>query len=149
MDSYASRRPGFALGLLLAGLFSLWAAPASARSCVEPALDSFPVVLHAEVLRKLPGDRMRVRLVAVLRGPETRDSLVVGYRNVMVWAERDPFRAKARWILAFRRTSADYELVLCATAYLPVEDGRVSVDIDGSGYQNLTVEQIGDRLAEG
>lgn len=143
--------PGRAVlvGFHLASLLLVWGTQGQARSCVQRALGDFPVIFHGEIVQKLANNRMRVRLISALRGPEVREALIVGYGNVMVWTDRDPFHEGAGWIFAFDRRSGDYELVLCATAYLPLEDGTVSVNIDGSGTQDLTVEQIGDRLEGG
>ena len=64
----------------------------------------------------------------------------------MVWTDRDPFRSN--WIFAFGKRSEEYALILCATEYLPLENGKAAVDIDGSGIEKMTVEQIADVLGD-
>lgn len=139
------RAIGIGLGLTLALGF---AAEAAARSCVQPALDSFPVVVHAQVVRSLAGDRMRARLLRVLRGEAASEAKIVDYGDVMVWSEEDPFAAASEWVLGLDPDAGGWRLTLCASAYLPVEDGRVSAFLEDAGYRTLTIDELAARLSQ-
>lgn len=145
-----SPTPGRALVAILAfASFLLALSPEGrARSCSQRPLQSFAVILHVEIVQKLAKTRMRTRLVQALRGLEARERLIIDYENVMVWTDRDPFRSNSEWIFAFGKRSEEYALILCATEYLPLENGKAAVDIDGSGIEKMTVEQIADVLGD-
>ena len=123
-------------------------AGAAARSCVEPPLGTYAVIVHARVVQEVARDRMRVAVLRTLRGEVAGESPIVDYRDVMVWSERDPFAPGSEWLLGFAGATGDYRLSLCASAYLPVEDGRVTVNLHGTGHETLTVDQLAARLAE-
>ena len=91
---------------------------------------------------------MIVELVHDFRGNEARENLIIDYSNVMVWTDRNVFKRRSKWLFAFQEKAKEYELVLCKTPYIPLQDGELSVNIDGSGYRNLTFGQLSRRLAE-
>ena len=137
---------GIGLGLMLA-LALGFAAEAAARSCVQPPLESFPVIVHAQVVRSLARERMRLHVVQALRGDATGAVMIVDYRDVMVWTETDPFAAGSEWVLALDAAARGWRLSLCASEYAPVEAGRVSAYLDDAGYETLTIDELAARLA--
>ena len=83
-----------------------------------------------------------------IRGNETRENLIVDYGNVTVWTDRIVFKPRSKWVFAFQEKAKEYDIVLCKTVYIPLQNGKLSVNIDGSGYRNLPVEQLSRHLAE-
>ncbi len=134
--------------LLVAGILLVVGAEARARSCVERPLGEYSVIFGARIVQKLPKNKMIVAIEHVLRGNETRETLILDYGNVMVWTDRNVFKPRAKWLFAFQEKAKEYDIVLCKTVYIRLQDGNLSVNIDGSGYRNLTVGQLSRRLAE-
>ena len=134
--------------LLLASVLHVVGAEARARSCVERPLAEFSVIFGARIVQKLPKNKMIVAIEHEFRGNETRGNLIVDYDNVMVWTDRNVFKPRAKWLFAFQGKAKEYDIVLCKTVYVPLQNGKLSVNIDGSGYRNLTVVQLSRRLAE-
>ena len=134
--------------LLLASVLLVVGAEGQARSCVERPLVEYSVIFDVRIVEKLPKNKMIVALVHDFRGNETRENMIIDYSNVMVWTDRNVFKLRSKWLLAFERKAKEYKIVLCKTPYIPLQDGELSVNIDGSGYQNFTVGQLGRRLAE-
>ena len=134
--------------LLVASIFIVVGAEARARSCVERPLGEYSVIFGARIVQKLPKNKMIVAIEHVLRGNEIRENLILDYGNVMVWTDRNVFELRAEWLFAFEEKAKEYDIVLCKTVYIPLQNGKLSVNIDGSGYRNLTVEQLSRRLAE-
>ena len=91
---------------------------------------------------------MVVVLVYEIRGEETRERLVIDYANVAVWTNRNVFERRSEWLFAFEETAQEYNVVLCDTEYVLIQNGEISVNIDGSGYRTWTVGQLSLRLAE-
>ena len=91
---------------------------------------------------------MIVALVYDFRGNETRENLIMDYSNVTVWTDRTVFERRSEWVFAFEKKAREYDIVLCKTVYVPIQNGKLSVNIDGTGYLNLTVGQLSRRLAE-
>lgn len=56
------------------------------------------------------------------------------------------FEVGAEWVFAFdpRKSLKDgqYELVLCATDYLPIQNGKVSANLGENGYQDYSLEEL-------
>ncbi len=134
--------------LLVASVLLMVGAEARARSCVQRPLVEYSVIFGARIVQKLPKKKMIVALVHDFRGNETRENLIIDYSNVMVWTDRNLFKRRSKWVFAFPKKAKEYAIVLCKTAYIPLQNGKLSVNIDGSGYRNLTVGQLSRRLAE-
>ena len=134
--------------LLLASVMLVIGAEGQARSCVERPLVEFSVIFGARIVQILPKSKMIVALVYEFHGNETRENLIIDYSNVTVWTDRTVFERRSEWIFAFEKKAREYEIVLCKTVYIPIQNGKLSVNIDGSGYRNLTVGQLSRRLAE-
>jgi hypothetical protein len=134
--------------LLVASVLHVIGAEARARSCVERPLGEYSVIFGARIVQKLPNNKMILAIEHNFRGNETRETLIVDYGNVMVWTDRNVFKPRAKWLFAFQEKAKEYDIVLCKTVYVPIENGKLSVNIDGSGYRNLTVGQLSRRLAE-
>ena len=134
--------------LLLASVLHVVGAEARARSCVERPLAEFSVIFGARIVQKLPKNKMIVALEHDIRGNEFRENLIIDYGNVTVWTDRNVFEPRSQWVFAFQSKSIEYKIVLCKTEYIPLQNGKLSVNIDGSGYRNLTVGQLSRRLAE-
>ena len=141
-----SRRANFTL--LLASVLFVVGTEAQARSCVERPLVKYSVIFGARIVQKLPKNKMIVALVHDIRGNETRANLIIDYGNVTVWTDRNVFKPRSNWVFAFDKKAQEYEIVLCKTVYLPIQNGKLSANIDGSGYRNLTVVQLSRRLTE-
>ncbi len=134
--------------LLVASVLHVDGAEPRARSCVERPLREYSVIFGARIVQKLPKNKMILAIEFVLRGNETRKTLIVDYGNVMVWTDRNVFKPRAKWLFAFQEKAKEYDIILCKTVYIPLQNGILSVNIDGSGYRNLTVGQLSRRLAE-
>ena len=141
-----SRRVMFTL--LLASVLLGVGAEGQARSCVQRPLVEYSVIFAARIVQKLPKNKMIVAPEHNFRGHETREILIIDYSNVTVWTDRNVFQQRSEWLFAFEKKAKEYDIVLCKTEYIPLEDGTLTVDIDGSGYRNLTVDQLSRRLAE-
>ena len=133
---------------LLTSLLLVVGAEGHARSCVERPLGEYSVIFAVRILQILPENKMIVAPAHDIRGNETRPTLIIDTSNVTVWTDRIVFKHGAEWLFAFQEKAPEYEIVLCKTPYIPLQDGQLSVNIDGSGYQNLTVDQLNRRLAE-
>ncbi len=134
--------------LLVASVLIVDGAEARARSCVERPLGEYSVIFGARIVQKLPKNKMILAIEHDIRGNETRETLIVDYGNVMVWTDRNVFKPRAKWLFAFQKKAKEYDIILCKTVYIPLQNGKLSVNIDGSGYRNLTVGQLSRRLAE-
>ncbi len=134
--------------LLVASVLLVVGAEARARSCVERPLMDFSVIFGARIVQKLPKNKMILAIEHDIRGNETRETLIVDYGNVMVWTDRNVFKPRAKWLFAFQDKAKEYDIILCKTVYIPLQNGILSVNIDGSGYRNLTVGQLSRRLVE-
>ncbi len=134
--------------LLLAIVLLVAGVEGQARSCVQRPLVEYSVIFVARIVQKLPKNKMIVAFEYDFRGRETRENLIVDYSNVMVWTNRNVFKRRSKWLFAFDKKAREYDIVLCETEYVPLENGTLSVNIDGSGYRNLTVDQLRRRLAE-
>ena len=141
-----SRRVIFTL--LLASALLVAGAEGQARSCVQRPLVEYSVIFRARIVQKLPNNKMIVALVYDIRGEETRERLIIDYSNVAVWTDRNVFEWRSEWLFAFEEKAQEYDVVLCDTEYVPIQNGKLSVNIDGSGYRSLTVGQLNLRLAE-
>ena len=133
--------------LLLAFALSVGAPDtSSARSCATPVLENFPLIFHAVVLGKPGENSMSVQVQNVLSGREDRSKVLVNYAGVAVWSQSDLFAVGAEWIFAFdpgkSLKNGRYELVLCATDYLPVEKGMVTANLDGRGYKEYSLAAL-------
>ena len=136
------------LALFLTSLLLVTGTEGHARSCVERPLGDYSVIFATRIVQILPENRMIVALAHDLRGNETRPTLIIDTSNVAVWTDRTVFKRGAEWLFAFQEKAKEYDIVLCKTPYIPLQDGNLSVNIDGSGYQSLTVRQLGRRLVE-
>ena len=134
--------------LLLASVLLGVGAEGQARSCVQRPLVEYSVIFAARIVQKLPKNKMIVAPEHNFRGHETREILIIDYSNVTVWTDRNVFQQRSEWLFAFEKKAKEYDIVLCKTEYIPLENGTLTVDIDGSGYRNLTVDQLSRRLAE-
>ncbi len=134
--------------LLLASVLLVVGVEGQARSCVQRPLVEYSVIFGARIVRKLPKNKMIVALVYDIRGEETRERLIIDYSNVAVWTDRNVFKRRSKWLFAFDNIAKEYDIVLCKTEYVPLLNGTLSVNIDGSGYRNITVDQLRRRLAE-
>ncbi len=134
--------------LLVASVLIVVGAEARARSCVERPLGEYSVIFGARIVQKLPNNKMILAIEHVLRGNETRKILIVDYGNVTVWTDRNVFKPRSKWLFAFQEIVKEYDIVLCKTVYIPLQNGKLSANIDGSGYRNLTIDQLSRRLAE-
>ncbi len=134
--------------LLLASVFLVVGVEGQARSCVQRPLAEYSVIFGARIVRKLPKNKMIVALEYDFRGHETRENLIVDYSDVMVWTDRNVFKRRSKWLFAFDNKAKEYDIVLCKTEYVPLHNGTLSVNIDGSGYRNITVDELRRRLAE-
>ena len=138
---------GIHFTLLLAGILLVAGAEGRARTCLQRPLAEYSVIFSAGIVHKLPNDKMTVALLQDLRGHETRENFIIDYGNVKLWTDRDPFEPRSEWLFAFEKKAKEYDLVLCMTEYIPVQNGMLSVNIDGSGYRNDTLDQLGRRLS--
>ncbi len=134
--------------LLLASVMLVIGAEGQARSCVERPLVEYSVIFGARIVQILPTSKMIVALVYEFHGNETRENLIIDYSNVTVWTDRTVFERRSEWVFAFEKKAREYDIVLCKTVYVPIQNGKLSVNIDGTGYLNLTVGQLSRRLAE-
>ncbi len=134
--------------LLLASVLLVAGAEGQARSCVQRPLVEYLVIFVARIVQKLPKNKMIVAFEYDFRGHETRENLIVNYSDVMVWTDRNVFKRRSKWLFAFDKKVKEYEIVLCKTEYVPLLNGTLSVNIDGSGYRSITVDQLRRRLAE-
>ena len=134
--------------LLLAIVLLVAGVEGQARSCVQRPLVEYSVIFVARIVQKLPKNKMIVAFEYDFRGRETRENLIVDYSNVMVWTDRNVFKRRSKWLFAFDNIAKEYDIVLCKTEYVPLHNGTLSVNFDGSGYRNITVDQLRRRLAE-
>ncbi len=134
--------------MLLASALLGVGAEGQARSCVQRPLAEYSVVFAARIIQMLPKNKMIVAPEYNFRGNETRENLIVDYSNVMVWTDRNVFERRSKWLFAFDKKAKEYDIVLCDTEYVPLQNGTLSVNIDGSGYLSYTLGQLDRRLAE-
>ncbi len=98
--------------LLVACILLVASAAARARSCVERPLGEYSVIFGARIVQKLPKNKMILAIEHVLRGNETRESLIVDYGNVMVWTDRNVFKPRAKWLFAFQEKAKEYDITV-------------------------------------
>ncbi len=93
---------------------------------------------------------MSVRVNSVLSGNEDRRTVLIDYDGVAVWSQSDLFTVGDEWVFAFDPSKSlengIYELVLCATDYLPIENEKVSANLEGSGYKEYSMEELASQF---
>jgi len=139
---------GLIFTLLLASVLLVIGAETRARTCLQRPLTEYSVIFSVRIVQRLPKNKMIVALLHDFRGHETRENIIIDYNNVMVWSDRDIFEPRSEWLFAFEKKAKEYDVVLCKTEYIPLQNGELSVNIDGSGYQDYTLGQLDRRLAE-
>ena len=115
--------------LLLTSVLLGVGAEGQARSCVQRPLVEYSVIFAARIIQKLPKNKMMVALEYDFRGRETRQSLIIDSSAVTVWTDRNVFKRRSKWLFAFEKKAEEYDVVLCKTEYIPLENGTLSVNI--------------------